>query len=261
MSTAGYFVRVDDHRYRPTALTGGAWTEAEQHISPLNGLIVHAIDRFVAARGADDLEIARISIDILGVLAIEDFDIAVEVLRPGRTIELLEATVTAAGRPAVRARVWRMATSDTAVVAGGPSQALTPPEELPTWPMSDLWPGGFIASLDVRTVGAPRPGRTTAWISTSTALVADEPVGALARYVALVDTANGIAVRQPPTEWMFPNLDLTIHFARQPRGDWVGLDTTVTFGPDGHGLTSSVLHDRHGPIGQANQILTVRALG
>ncbi|MGW0176122.1 acyl-CoA thioesterase domain-containing protein [Rhodococcus sp. NPDC003322] len=99
MSIAGYFVRVDDHRYRPTALTGGAWTEAEQHISPLNGLIVHAIDRFVAARGADDLEIARISIDILGVLAIEDFDIAVEVLRPGRTIELLEATVTAAGRP------------------------------------------------------------------------------------------------------------------------------------------------------------------
>lgn len=260
MSIASYFVRVDGRRYRPTVLTGGAWTEAEQHISPLNGLIVHAIDRFVAERGSDDLEIGRISIDILGVLAIEDFDIDVVVLRPGRTIELLEATVTAAGRPAVRARVWRMATSDTAAVAGGPSDALTPPGDLAGWQMSDLWPGGYIASLDVRPVGEPQPGRTTAWISTSVALVADEPVGTLARYVALVDTANGIAVRQRPTEWMFPNLDLTIHLARQPRGDWVGLDTTVTFGPDGHGLTSSVLHDQGGPVGHANQILTVRPL-
>ncbi|GAA4487706.1 thioesterase family protein [Rhodococcus olei] len=258
MNSESYFVRVDDRRYRPTALTGGAWTEAEQHISPLNGLIVHAVERFVAGRGPDEMEIARIGIDILGVLAIEDFDIDVQVVRPGRTIELLEATVTAAGRPAVRARVWRMAVLDTSAVAGGPDAVLPHPGTLDRWKMSDLWPGGYIASLDVRTVGAPQPGRTTAWISTPAALVAGEEVGALARYVALVDTANGIAVRRSPTEWMFPNVDLTIHLTRRPRGDWVGLDTTVTFGPDGHGLTSSVLHDVDGPVGHANQILTVR---
>lgn len=261
MSKGSYFERVDDRRYRPTHLTGGAWTEAEQHISPLNGLIVHAVDRFVAARGGDDLVTSRISIDILGVLAIEEFDVDVVVLRPGRTIELLEVTVTAAGRSAVRARVWRMAASDTSGVAGGPSEALTPPHGLSSWPMSELWPGGYIASLDVRPVAPPQPGRTAAWLSTEADLVAGEVSGPLARYVALVDTANGIAVRRHPTEWMFPNLDLTIHLARQPRGDWVGLDTTVTFGPDGHGLTTSVLHDLDGPIGQANQILTVRPLG
>ncbi|MFF0813801.1 thioesterase family protein [Rhodococcus sp. NPDC003318] len=261
MSKGSYFVRVDDRRYLPTDLTGGAWTEAEQHISPLNGLIVHAVDRFVAARGTDDLVISRISIDILGVLAIEEFDVEVDVVRPGRTIELLEVTVTAAGRPAVRARVWRMSGADTSSVAGGPADRLAPPDGLSTWPMSELWPGGYIASLDVRPVTPPQPGRTTAWLSTQTALVAGEETGPLARYVALVDTANGIAVRRKPTEWMFPNLDLTIHLARQPSGDWVGLDTTVTFGPDGHGLTTSVLHDLDGPIGQANQILTVRPLG
>ncbi len=59
---------------------------------------------------------------------------------------------------------------------------------------------------------------------------------------------------------MFPNVDLSIHLYRQPEGRWVGLDTGVVFGRDGQGLTSTVLHDMHGPVGQAQQILTVRPL-
>ncbi|MFF3638596.1 hypothetical protein [Streptomyces sp. NPDC002250] len=95
-------------------------------------------------------------------------------------------------------------------------------------------------------------------MSSAVGLVAGEPSTPLASYVALVDTANGIAVQQDPEHWMFPNLDLTIHLHRAPRGPWTGLDTTVTFGPSGQGLTSSVLHDVDGPVGHAEQILTVR---
>lgn len=124
--------------------------------------------------------------------------------------------------------------------------------------MSDAWPGEYITTLDVRPIGESRPGRTTAWISTGLELVAGEPVSDLARFLALVDTANGIAVRESPKEWLFPNLDLTIHLHRQPRGRWVGLDTTVIFGAEGHGLTSTTLHDLQGPVGRAEQILTVR---
>ncbi|MGV9574304.1 hypothetical protein ACWDRX_35110, partial [Streptomyces nigra] len=91
------------------------------------------------------------------------------------------------------------------------------------------------------------PSGRTCWIS----LV-------ICSYLALVDTANGIAVLRPPTEWMFPNVDLTVHLHRQPRGGWTGLDTTVSFGPSGQGLTSTVLHDVDGPVGTAQQILTVR---
>ncbi|MFF3227186.1 hypothetical protein ACFYV7_30615 [Nocardia suismassiliense] len=95
-------------------------------------------------------------------------------------------------------------------------------------------------------------------MSTRLDLVADETSSPLAGYIALTDTANGIAVRQSPDAWMFPNVDLTIHLYRQPTGRWVGLDTTVIFGPTGQGLTSTILHDVSGPIGQAQQVLTVR---
>ncbi|MBE9373554.1 thioesterase family protein [Saccharopolyspora sp. HNM0983] len=257
---AGYFERLGAHSFTPTADTSGAWHSDEQHFSPLGGLIVHEIEQVRAAEGRPDLLLSRISFDILGKIDLNDFDVHVETLRPGRTIELVEATAVIAGRAVVRARAWFLAAQDTGTVAGGAPDPLPAPESVQPWPLSDLWPGGFIASVDARAVGTPQPGRTTAWISTPLDLVAGESASPLASYVALVDTANGIAVRQDPTEWMFPNVDLTIHLHRQPEGRWTGLDTNVVFGSDGTGLTSTVLHDTGGPVGRAEQILSVRSL-
>ncbi|GAA5073700.1 thioesterase family protein [Streptomyces similanensis] len=255
-----YYVRIDEHRFKPTAHASGAWDENELHFSPLGGLIAHVVERRLAARPQGGPALSRISYDILGRLALDECEIRVETIRPGRTIELLEAVVTVADRPVVRARAWLLAEQDTAAVAGGAGDRLTAPERLAPWPMAELWPGGYIASLDVRPVAPPRPGRTTAWVSTPLALVAGEPSGPYASYLALVDTANGIAVRESPTRWMFPNVDLTVHLHRRPEGAWTGLDTTVVFGPSGQGLTSTVLHDVRGPVGRAEQILTVRPM-
>lgn len=258
MSTGSYYERIDGLRYKPTPHTSGAWAPDEQHFSPLGGLITHAIERDRDERGSA-LELSRISFDILGKLALDECDVRVEVLRPGRTIELVEAIVDIGGRTSVRARAWLLAPGDTTDVAGGGDAPLTPPGELESWPISRLWSGGYIASLDARPVTEPEPGRGTVWISSELDLVAGETAGAFASFVTHIDAANGIAVRRPPTEWLFPNVDLTVHLHRTPfRSGWTGLDTTVTFGPDGRGITSSVLHDTGGPVGHAQQILTVR---
>lgn len=90
------------------------------------------------------------------------------------------------------------------------------------------------------------------------ALLEDEPVGPVAHTARLLDIANGMAVRHDPREVAFPNVDLTAHLVRVPQGEWLGFDTTVTFGPDGLGITSSRLHDEHGPFGTLAQLLTVR---
>jgi hypothetical protein len=65
-------------------------------------------------------------------------------------------------------------------------------------------------------------------------------------------------VRRDPRSVAFPNVDLTAHLFREPRGGWLGFDTTVSFGADGLGLTSSVVHDEVGPVGTSAQLLTVR---
>ena len=261
-SQSAYFEPIAAGRYRPTKQAGGAWQDNEIHFSPLGGLIVHAIDVHRAAKdgGTNGKELGRISFDILGFLAADDCEIRVETIRPGRTIELIEAIVTIGGRAAVLARAWFIATADTHAVSGGEPNSLTSAENSMPWAMTDTWPGGYVASLETRVVTLPLPGRGSAWLRTDIALVVGELSSAHASFIALVDTANGVAVRESPLDVAYPNLDLTIHLYRQPRGDWVGLDTTVTFGPAGHGLTSTVLHDEAGPVGRAEQILTVRPI-
>ena len=187
-----------------------------------------------AASGADDgRSSARLSLDILGVVAIEEIEIAVRTVRPGRTIELVEALVTCAGRTVVLARAWRLAGATRPRSPAAP--AADPAARGAAVLADDVGLARRLHRLPRRTPGrrraararhrlgllAPR-ARSTAWT-----------VSPLASYVALVDTANGICVREPTDAWLFPNVDLTLHLHRQPVAGPVGLDTTVVFGADG----------------------------
>ena len=255
-----YFIPVGPDTYQPTEHVGGAWSDDELHISPVGALLVHHLERWRAEHSDPDKLIARISIDILGQLRRGEIELSTRMLRPGRTIELTETTAVIAGRETLRARTWAMSTQETAEIAGTELPLLPGPGGLPERSMSEDWTGGFIHSISLRDAEPRRPGRARSWLRPEHPLVEGEEAGALATFLIPVDAANGIAVRERPSEWMFPNLDLTIHLLRRPTGRWLGLDTTVTFGPTGQGLTSSVLHDEQGPIGSVQQALTVRPL-
>jgi hypothetical protein len=257
-SPDAYFVRSGEGRVLPTRASSGAWNPDELHVAPVNGLVMHELERRLAQRPADDKLVTRISSDYLGVLGFDECEVTCDVIRTGRSVELVEVVVTQSARAAIRTRVWRVSASDTAAIAGGAREPLPPPEQAVPFDFTPAWPGDYVTTLDARTVGAPAPGRATAWITTAHSIVEGEPVSDLARFALLADTMNGIAVRRPPQEWLFPNVDLTVHLFRQPEGPWLGLETTVTFGPTGHGLTSSELHDARGHVGRGEQSLLVR---
>lgn len=253
-----YFTALAGGRYRPSVHAGGAWQPGELHFAPLGGLLAHAIERHRAAAGGAPLLLGRIAFDILGFLALDDVAVRVETRRPGRTIELTEATASVAGRDVAVARAWHSVAGDTVAIEGGAGEALVSPESARPAAFDPAWGGGFVRSLEVRRTGAAEPGRSTTWIRSPHALVDGEDVSALARWIGLVDVVNGVAVRASPDAWMFPNLDLTVHLLRQPAGRWIGMDTTVAFGPTGQGITGAALHDERGHVGHAMQTLTVR---
>lgn len=253
-----YFVSLGDGRYQPTEHAGSAWGDDGLHFSPVAGLLVHRMEQWHAANSHSGTVISRISLDILGHIGNAEIEIETRMIRPGRTIELMETTAVIAGRSVITARAWALSSFDTSAVEGVEFAALPEPEASPLFDATTIWPGGYIRSLEVRQAGEARPGRAAAWLTTNHELVEGEPSSPLSTLMALVDTANGVATRQRPEEWLFPNIDLTVHFFRQPVGRWVGVDTSVSFGPTGQGLTSSVLHDVAGPVGASQQILTVR---
>lgn len=252
-----YFERLAEHRFRATDEVSGAWDVRHQHIAPALGLLVHAVESDRDRRRTDGLLVGRLSFDILGTVPVEEFEIGTSVLRPGRTIELVEATMRHGGRDVVRLRAWLVQSGGTGTISGTPFPPMKSPDHLHPWDPTTVWPGGFIASVDVRRQ-QEEPGRARFWVRSRTTLLDGEPVSDLARLAALFDIANGMTVRVSPEEVAFPNVDLTAHLFEQPQGEWLGFDTSVSFGADGLGVTSSVLHDERGPVGTMAQSLTVR---
>lgn len=252
-----YYQTLGDGRFRSTIHAQGAWNEHEQHMAPASGIMADCLERH---EPREDMRMARLSYEILGLIPGGEFEVVTSTLRPGKTIELVQAELVAGGRVAIRATAWRLITSDTSAVAAVEDAAILPPDECKPFDGVSIWPGGYIRSLEMRVALGHRPGAGQVWLRSNHALTERSDTGDLARLIGLVDTANGIAARVPPGKdsYAFPNLDLQIHMHRRPDGEWLGLDNAVSFGADGIGLTSTVLHDLAGPFGRAEQILTLR---
>lgn len=246
--------------YCSTPHAQGAWNPHEQHMGPVSGVMVAELE---SAPNRADMRFARFSFDIFGLIPAGDFSITTRILRPGRTIELWEATLEAKNKVCVVCRAWRMVITDSSEIAELEDQTTEhQPHTLAPWNGMDHWPGGFIQGITSKAAPNHRLGKGLVWLHTDKTLIANQPCGDLAHLMGLVDTANGVAPRQEGERitWAFPNIDLQIHLYRRPKGQWLGLETVQQYGTDGIGLTSSVLHDLEGPFGRSEQILTLRKL-
>lgn len=253
-----FYRQVGDGMFESSVHAQGAWNPHEQHMAPVSGIMARAL---VTCEARTDLRLARINFDILGLIEGGRFTLETRVIRPGRTIELVQCELIANGRTAVRALGWRLLRTDTTTVAAVEEAAMESPDRyVPTTDLGDIWPGGYIKSLEMRAHAGNVPGRGQVWLRNPYEMVEGETTVPFVRLLGMVDTANGIVARERPGagSWMFPNVDLSIHLFRDPVGEWLGLDTTQTFGTDGIGLTSSILNDIDGPFGRSAQMLTLR---
>lgn len=246
--------------YRSTEHAQGAWNPEEQHMGPASGIICAELDRFFPR---ENMRIGRISFDIFGLIWGGEFSITTQVIRAGKTIELIESVMQAKGKTSIVARAWRMMTSDTRDVAGLEDHSISQPEHYPEWHgLKKIWAGGFIDSTEMRADEHRRNGKGIVWMTTPVKMIENEATSDFVNLMALVDTVNGIVPRQDREfKWAFPNLDLQIHMHRLPQGKWVGLEAIQQYGEDGIGLSSAILHDIHGPFGRSEQILTLREMG
>lgn len=254
-----YFQRTGPTTFLPLPATSGAWNVEELHIAPVLGLMTHVLEES-QPEGKEGFFFSRLSFDILGTIRMESIEITVELLRPGRSVELWEVTAKSQGRVAVRMRAWNLAKADTAQIAGTPVEMLAPRASMEAFRPADFWPGQFIETVEIhRRMKAP--GESDYWARLRLPLIEGERVRPLTHTMMIVDIANGMSVRESPHKVAFPNLDLTVSFWDTPSDDWVGFRTEVTFGTQGIGLTHTHLYKESGPVGVMTQSLTVRTQG
>ena len=251
----------DGARFHATVATTGPWFADAQHAGPPTALLVRALERCAPQ---PDTQIGRITVDVLGPIPAGEVTVRAAVERPGRSVALLAAELSAGGRVVLRARAWRLVVADTADVATSPADGAAPPLPPPTEARlrTDLPPGwlpGFLDALEWRWLsgwlGDPGPG--TVWARQRVPLVADEEPSPLQRVLVVADSGNGISSELNMRKWHFINPELTVHLHREPVGEWVCLDAATTISSAGVGLATSVLSDVDGPVGVGAQTLLV----
>ncbi|HXV92763.1 MAG TPA: thioesterase family protein [Pseudonocardia sp.] len=246
-------------RFHATAATTGPWFADAQHVGPPTALLVRALERCAPRAGA---ALSRITVEVLGPVPAGEVEVRAAVERPGRTVELLGAEMTAAGRPVLRVRAWRVATGDTAAVAAGEAPPLPPPSqgrERAEHPPG--WLPGFVDALEWRWLrgGLGEPGAGTVWTRPRVPLVAGEVTTPLQRLALVADSGNGAAAPLDVRSWLFVNTELTIHLHRPPAGEWLAVDAATVVGPGGYGTVSGLLFDEAGHTGRSAQAIIVRA--
>jgi Thioesterase-like superfamily len=250
------FYERDGDSFVPSALTRGPWDPGAQHAGPPSALLGRAIE-------AADALIGRITIEVLRPVPLSPLAVASEVVRPGRNVELVEAVLTEAGgdsRPIARAAAWRLRADAgvAALDAGPPPPGPAAGHERPFFATGQEV--GYHSAMDYRFIeGAfTEPGPARVWLRMRQPLVAGEPISPLARVLVAADSGNGVSAALDYRHHLFINTELTVHLIREPAGEWIHLDAVTYVGPQGVGLSESVLHDETGRLGRAAQTLLVR---
>jgi hypothetical protein len=185
------------------------------------------------------------------------------VLRPGRRVEQLEGELRALDGDEVlmRATAWRMRSADDDRPSTTGAPPLPPPPEAGRPSAPDFFRDevAYRDALEWRFTAGEwnAPGPATAWARLCRPLIAGEEPTGLERLLVMADAASGISAALDWTEWLFVNVELGIHLARPPRGEWLGMDARTDIGPTGMGLCTSTLFDSDGAVGVSTQTLLV----
>lgn len=252
-----FYKQLDEHRFAAQPETTGPWTPDAQHMGPPSALLARALE---AVPATFETRLASVTVDILGPVPVDELTVTAELVRPGRSVELLTAELAAAGRVAARATAWRMALSDTSAVATTSVTALPPVEQAHVEQAPEGWGRGYIDAIDWRAVrgGFAEFGPATVWARQRVPLVDDEEPSPLQRLLTVADSGSGVSNTVRPDQWWFINTALTVQLHRDPVGEWIGLDAETIIGEHGIGAARTVLHDTRGHVGGCSQPLLVR---
>ena len=257
---------LDGDRYIPTDLTRTGWVDDAQHGGPPVGLLAHLLEMAPIDYPA---RLVRMTIDLMRSVPMSPLSTEVNVVREGRRIQVLDASLVADGVVVARATGLRIRTTklDLPQLPKEPPYAIPPPEELPVmkrvrWETGDPDLRRFHHhALEVRSIGNSfwSPGRGLSWLRLKVPLIAGVATTPLTRVAALSDMGNGNARLLDQNEWGYINPDVTISLHRYPDGEWVGMDSVAHQHSDGIGQADTRLFDRHGTIGRVVQAQIIEA--
>ncbi|MGA9277373.1 thioesterase family protein [Ilumatobacter sp.] len=251
-----------------TEYARGPWDPLHCHGGPVSALLARASER--AADGGTDWLISRLTIELTRPVPVGvPLALTTTIERPGRKVSVVAASLWSNGTEVAKVRTLRIRRQDFDL----PPHPLAPPEfdgvagdgvlERVSWATDGDRIAFHSHGAEHRIVegGWNDPGPIKVWIRLAVDLVDGEQPSGVQRAAAAADFGNGVSSAIDFEQFLFINPDLTVHLAREPQGEWIGLATHSLYGtPDassGAGFAESALQDEIGRFGRSVQSLFV----
>lgn len=232
----------------PRRSAKGGWGEMVSGHA-VGGLLGWAVEREV-----DDAEMqpARLTVDLPRPTGLAPIEVSSRVLRDGKRLKLVEASLAQGGVEVARASALFLRRCDQP-----PGEVWTEPVTMPPLPPDDEVAA---ASLFIRTYGwgvpvqQPDPdwkaetGVKYTWLNLSQPVVDGERLTPFARAAMAGDVTASLA-NWGTAGLQFINADYTITLARLPVGPVLGMASHTHLSHDGVATGSATLLDRDGAIG------------
>ncbi|WP_344451140.1 acyl-CoA thioesterase domain-containing protein [Actinocorallia aurantiaca] len=246
-----FFTLSESGDLLPAPHARGPWAPDMLHGRLLGGLLARAIER---EHGTPELRPARLTVDLYRNSRLVPLTVSTELVRDGRRIRVVDASVTGPDGPIARASCVMLRPGDQ---PPGRSWAPEPwnvpaPETLGEPQNSrdsthDVW---WFGKGD----GAPDAAeRRRILLRESHPLVEGEPLSPLVRAALAADLSSPIA-HWSTSGLHYINADYTLSLGRLPEGEVLGLEAGGHLSAAGIASGQCVMYDLSGPVGHVTNV-------
>ncbi len=264
MSEAEALYIRDGDAYVGTVCTQGAWAHGGQAGGAVLALLGHVLEDVPTLT---PMSLTRLTVDIVRPVPVgERLQVATDVIREGKKIQLVDILLSAGDTVTTRARALRIRDLDVGDLEGmplstsdlNPSTSAPPPEELSGVEHLTRVPKFLSLGAELRRSLEPVDGINIAWCRLRVPVVAGEAVRDTSRAAFPLDMVNLLGVRLDPRRATSINPDVTGHLCRAPIGDWIALTGHTHYSHGvAHGVSMATMSDAEGVFGvtSTSQIL------
>lgn len=206
----------------------------------------------------DAMQVVRLTVELTRPAPLTPLSLVSDVVRPGRNVQLVEATLSAGEREVARARALRIRRRPVEVPVDRSGPPAPPPEQVEVRE-PNVVRTAFAEAMELRFVkgGWDEAGPVTMWTRLRVPVVEGRPTSPLQRTAAAADFGNGVSRLLDFSTHTFINPDLTVALGRVPEGEWILFDVVSRYSDDGYGQAESQIFDISGPVGRSVQSLIV----
>lgn len=230
----------DGDRLVPSASARSPWSDAMVNGHHVGGLVAWGVQRDSPDPG---LQLSRLTVDMVRPVPVRPLRVVARRVRDGRRLRAVDVGVLDGDVEVARGSALLLRRSEHPL---GEPWAPEPWDVPP--PEAVEGASGGTMSFEIRRIADWNGQQGRVWLRERVEFVAGEPLTPLLRAALMADFANPLG-NSGGDGLEFINADLTLYLARDPRGEWIGMESAGHAGADGVGVGTAWMYDRDGRIG------------